>query len=199
MAKPDCTKPLPATAGQAGIFFAEQSKPTGCAYSAAMVADVHQTLDPPRLAAACHRLATATPALRLRFGIDDSTGEVIQWFENEDLELEWHEAPGASRDEVTRLIDRITARPFEIDEGPMTRFAIVVTDERRASIAIVSHHLTLDGVSYLRLARRLCESIEGGLEPDAEMGYADLVGRVLDAQGDGVLRSAAGRSGAAHR
>lgn len=168
----------PATLGQASLYFAEAWQERDGAYNMTISAQVCGPVSDQRLADGCRNLYQATAALRLRVGIDARTGGVCSWFDDGEPDIEYRDRRGASRAALAALADNATQRPFETDEGPMTRFVIVRTGPGTATLQLVFHHLVCDGVGVTELGERLVRCVTEELPRDDGHSYASLVDQV---------------------
>jgi hypothetical protein len=160
------------------MFYAQHKGRYQSAYNITTVIEVDGALSRAALVSGCHRLVAATPALRIRMGLVGLDGELGYWFSPEQVEVEAFDLPSADSDAAHQLIDSIAVLPFESDGGPLTRFAIVRTAADRAYLALICHHLVVDGPSQSRLLTRLGQAVEGDLAAEQECHYAELVRQV---------------------
>lgn len=172
----------PVTLAQAGLFVAEEQSTTDGPYNLPIRLEVRGAVPEDRLAAACRTLSAGTAALRVRMGLADTTGEIVQWFAPDPPEVLLRAAP-ESPAAVDALLAHATLRRFEVDEGPLARFLVLRTAPDRATVLLVVHHLVSDGVSHVRLAERLAGCLVGAtvLVQD-EPAYVELVRRVRAAE-----------------
>lgn len=168
----------PATASQAAMFYAEQKGLYQCAYNVTTVIVVNGDFTRDALVTACHRLVEATPAMRLRMGLFGAEGEVRYWFSSDRLEVDVFDLPGGDGDAARHLIDTIAKEQFESEGGPLARFAIVHSGPDQAYVAMICHHLVVDGPSLSGLVTRLGQAVEGEIATEDASSYADLVRRV---------------------
>jgi hypothetical protein len=173
---------IPATFGQASLYFAEAWSAREGAYNTSISVRVRGPVSGPRLVHACRTLYRATAALRLRMGIDPGTGDVAWWLDEGEPDIEQHDREGAGEAAAGALVDSATRRPFDADEGAMTRFLVVRTGADTATLALVFHHLVSDGSSHRELAERLARCVTEDLPPDDGRGYASLVRLVREAE-----------------
>ncbi|MGW0209072.1 condensation domain-containing protein [Streptomyces sp. NPDC003233] len=176
--------PFPTTAGQASMFFADQRATDSCGYNAPSILDVHGSLTCAELTEAGRQLVRCTPALRLRTGIDEWTGEVVQWFAEDEPDIETFDLTDASPDTFDRLVEEHSARPFEADGGPLSRLLVVRRGREHATLVAINHHLVVDGSSFETLVRRLGAAVAGTLTPQSEDSYRRLVAAVRRAARD---------------
>jgi hypothetical protein len=168
----------PVTASQAAVFYADQKGLYQCAYNITTVIVVTGSFTCSALVSACHRLVAATPAMRIRMGLIGPDGDVGYWFSAAQLDVEVIDSPGAADDDARRLIDSVAVKGFESDGGPLARFVIVYAASNRAYLALVCHHLVVDGPSHSWLALRLGMAVEEELAVERESDYANLVRQV---------------------
>jgi hypothetical protein len=170
---------LPATAGQAAIWLAEQAAPIGPAYHTCTVLRVQGTHDAESLVTACRQMVRATPGLRARFGLDPRSATIVQWFASHEAPLiTLIDAADHDRDAADPIAAEID-RPFEVDEGPLVRFVVTTGAQPGChEIAIIGHHLVVDGACQLALARRLGGCVAGGCPVQPESAYTTLVDEV---------------------
>ena len=167
----------PVTSAQAGIFFAEQRAGMESTYNYSTRLDVKGPVSDCDLRDACTRLVAATPALRLRIGIDEATGVIVSRFDAEApevIEMGWLNDP----DQTSAAVEAASARPLAVEDGPLCRFHTFRLSEKSAAIIITVHHLITDGLSHARLIQRLAECVNGPVEPDSALDYVDLVERL---------------------
>ncbi|MEV5148904.1 condensation domain-containing protein [Streptomyces sp. NPDC052727] len=172
-------RPEPVTAGQAAMFLASQKDPTGCSFTTEFTASVHGPLDRARVARAARALTAGTPALRLRMTIDPWTGEVVHSFSDQPLEVTWHTA---AEDELPALLAAQTRRPVETDDEPLARLVVAEHRPGHHSVALIIHHLAMDGLSQIPLLRRLGLALAGRPHHEPEALYREAVRRVRDAE-----------------
>ncbi|MEU9919199.1 condensation domain-containing protein [Streptomyces sp. NPDC051001] len=177
--------PFPMTAGQASMYFADQKATNSRSYNAPSILDVHAPLTCAHLKEACRTFARRTPTLRLRMGIDEWTGEVVQWFTDDEPDVEILDLTDAATDTFDRLVEERSARPFETDEGPLSRLLVVSRGPRRTTLVSINHHLVVDGTSFETLVRRLGAAVADTLPQQPEDAYRRLVDRVRRIAHDG--------------
>jgi hypothetical protein len=175
---------LPATPGQASLFFAAQRAVSECAYNVPTVVEVRGRVSDAELLAACRRLVDRTPALRLRIGIDSRTGRVVQWISADHPEIDFVELPAGRAQPIADYAEDRAREAFEPDEGPLCRLVVVRSGPVDAAIIAVTHHLIIDGVSHPELARRMGDAVADALAEQPDEQYAELVRHVLEAQAE---------------
>lgn len=169
------------TSAQAGMFYAEQCAALESTYNFSTRLDVEGPVSDRDLRDACTRIVAVTPALRLRIGIDEATGNIVSRFcgdAPEVVEMGWLNDP----EEAWAAVEAASARPFAVEDVPLCRFRTLRLSETRAAIIITLHHLVADGLSHARLVQRLAECVNGPVEPDSALTYVELVERLRSSE-----------------
>jgi hypothetical protein len=175
---------MPATPGQASLFFGAQRAVSDCAYNVPTVVEVRGQVSDTELLAACRRLVDRTPALRLRFGLDSRTGRVVQWISAEHPEIDFVEQTPDQAQPIADYAEYRALEAFEPDEGALCRLLAVRRGPWDAAIIVVTHHLIIDGVSHPELARRMGDAVADALAEQPDEQYAELVRHVLKVQAE---------------
>jgi Condensation domain len=171
----------PVTYAQASLYFAEEKAVAEGAYNIATKIDVRGPITDRELVGACRRLTCAIPALRVRMGIDEWTGEVVSWFAQDDPSIELNDCDSdlAAGD---ALIEAATRRPFDVDEGALNRYLLVRVHPELAIVVMVAHHLIMDGLSHARLTERFARCLTESIETDDPGDYVELVDWIRGAE-----------------
>ncbi|HEX5740972.1 MAG TPA: condensation domain-containing protein, partial [Pilimelia sp.] len=200
---------LPLSPLQKGLLFQAHYDPTATdAYTLQVVLDLDGPVDPAALRAAAVALVDRNPALRSCFRYRAS-GEPVQVVRSRvDVPFEVVDLTGAEADgavEARRRTDADWLRRFDVAGGPLIRFAVYRTAERRYRVVWTAHHLLVDGWSLSSVLGRELLALWGGACP-AELppaarphGYLAWAGR----QDAGAARAAwaaelAGLAGGTH-
>ncbi|MGW2047287.1 condensation domain-containing protein [Streptomyces sp. NPDC001858] len=165
-------RPEPVTAGQAAMFLASQKDLTGTSFTTEFTASVEGPLDRARITAAARALTAATPSLRLRMTIDEWTGHVVQSFSDEPPEIDWHTA---AEEDVPALLADALRQPVETDDGPLVRLVSAKHGAAGHSVALIIHHLAMDGLSQIPLLHRLGLALAGRPRHEPEERYRQAV------------------------
>ncbi|GAA2207635.1 hypothetical protein GCM10009850_030930 [Nonomuraea monospora] len=163
------------TLGQAGIWYADQKVGGTSAFNVSTVLTVSGDVSVEDVRRACRRLARAVPELRLRLGLDEWTGEVVQWLCPEPLELRVQSHSAA-------WLDAEAARLFETDGGALARFAVASVSPDRILVGITVHHAILDGAAQIDLAHRFAACMTQEPAPRPIDGYLSLTAAVRAAE-----------------
>ncbi|MFF0739962.1 amino acid adenylation domain-containing protein [Streptomyces sp. NPDC004111] len=155
---PAAPRPLPLTAAQTGMWFAQALDPGSPAQNTAECLEVHGPIDPELFARTLRQVVDEADALRVR--IVEAAGGPLQ-LGIEDLRLPLHVADlrGSANPygEATDWMHADLATPFDLATGPLFAHALFrVGDERWLWYQRV-HHVVMDGFGYSLLARRTAE------------------------------------------
>ncbi|MBB5954040.1 amino acid adenylation domain-containing protein/non-ribosomal peptide synthase protein (TIGR01720 family) [Saccharothrix tamanrassetensis] len=153
------TDALPLSAGQAEIWFDEKLNGRGVAYNSAGYLDIRGPLDVPALVAAARGLVDEAECTRTRYlEVDGAPAQVVTPLVTLPLtRLE------LTADEAADWMSADLATPFELDEFPLFRFAVVKVADDRHFFYMRIHHLLCDGYSQVVFWRRLAE-LYGGVD-----------------------------------
>ncbi|MFT9785224.1 non-ribosomal peptide synthetase [Streptomyces rhizosphaericola] len=171
MTTPFPSRPL--TPAQHGLWVTEQVLAPGAAHHLALTVRFPDPPDPDALAARCARLLERQPVLCSRV---DPDGPV--------LAPATGPAPGLRRlacadDGLDALLAAESARPFDLAEGPLVRFALVTAGTGLPVLHVVVHHLVFDGASKdVLLAEVSGVGTDPGL-PDVQAGADEPDGRAV--------------------
>ncbi len=176
---------VPALAGErAPLSYAQQRQwflwqlaPSGSAYHIATALQVRGALDQARLQASFDALVARHASLRTRF-VEDG-GEVFQVIDAPTrVTLEHAELPNADLPLQQRLhacVERISARPFDLQHGPLLRVCRVPVAQDEHLLVLVLHHIITDGWSMALMLEELLATYAGGVAlPALAVQYADF-------------------------
>ncbi|WP_405911568.1 amino acid adenylation domain-containing protein [Streptomyces sp. NBC_00963] len=175
----DPATPSPLSTEQEGIYLAEQLTPGTAAFHIGAVLRLRGALDPDRLRQAFTRVIARQEALRVGFA-DTADGIRMRPADPGPAPLIVLYPPaGADREAfVADLYERELARPFDLEQPPLLRAALVPGEQEHILVMVV-HHLICDGWSL------------GVLLDELSAAYASDDARPLPAVG---YREAAARS-----
>lgn len=180
---PTAENPLPTTTGQAAMWYADQREGADGSYSVTVVWTVGGDVAAARIAGAWSRVQRETPALRMRMGLDRA-GAVVQWLSSEELALDhadFQDRPEGGTEGAAFLTQR-SAQAFDSDGGPLARLVCARVRRDVTVVALVAHHLIVDGLSQVYLARRFAAALlPPGGEPSSQH-YAAVTGAVRQAE-----------------
>ncbi|MFI5777662.1 amino acid adenylation domain-containing protein [Nocardia sp. NPDC051570] len=157
------TGPFAATPAQRGIWLHEQLADNDALYHVPIGLTINGSLDPQALRAAAAAVVDQQHALRTIFAATPELRAEVR----ADLELDWqlHDlrlVPQSARADAARqlLASRATAR-FDLLTGPPVRWTLLRLAEAEWMLAIVAHHLVLDGLSMTLLVEQLWAAYDG--------------------------------------
>ncbi|MFI5856371.1 amino acid adenylation domain-containing protein [Streptomyces parvulus] len=173
--------PLPLTAAQSGMWYAQALDPLSPAQNTAEVLEIDGPLDPELFAAALRRVAEEAETLRVRFE-DTPRGprqHVVPGPPAEPAVADLRAADDPDG-EAEAWMRADLARPCDLTAGPLVRQALFRTADERWLWYQRIHHLVIDGFGYSLLVRRTAEvytALARGQEPPAGTfgSLADLV------------------------
>ncbi|HMB52609.1 MAG TPA: condensation domain-containing protein, partial [Thermoanaerobaculia bacterium] len=144
---------------QERLWFLDRLTPGLAVYNVPMVLVAEGDLDADRLAAALTALVERQSALRLRFaeGEDGRPWQHVAAVAPVELPLfDLSKMPQARREEEALTLARAEARrPFDLDGGPLARFALVRLATDRHQLHVTLHHAVADGWSLDVISREL--------------------------------------------
>lgn len=173
----------PTTFAQASVWFAHQWQGVTSAYNVSVTILIEGKISCSSVERACHEVVTKTPALRARFGIDES-GEVIQWFPPKPIPLEVIRYTGeASAKQVNQLVEQEIRRPIEPEGEPLARFSILRVGHHQTVVVLIAHHCIMDGLSQGIIANRFIDSLTGNFWAGSQQSeYLDLTEGIRQAE-----------------
>ncbi len=141
---------LPLSYPQLRVWRAEQAEPGTAIYNAPLALRLEGDLDPEAVRTAFTELTRRHEPLRARFV--SRNGQPVQIIEPEPAidftVVDLRDRPEAEREaEARRLVGAETARPFDLENGPMLRVQLVRLDEQTTVLQWVIHHIVTDAWS----------------------------------------------------
>ena len=171
------TTPLPLTAAQSGMWYAQALDPLSPAQNTAECLEIEGPLDPALFATALRQVVAETEALRVR--IEDTPDGPRQYLQ-EGVELPLLIRESATTAEAEAWMRADLATPCDLTAGPLFGHALFRVGEDRWLWYQRIHHLVMDGFGYSLLVRRtaaIYTALARGEEPGprAFRGLADLI------------------------
>ncbi|WP_405559641.1 amino acid adenylation domain-containing protein [Streptomyces sp. NBC_01180] len=144
----DPVTPSPLSPEQEGIYLAEQLTPGTAAFHIGAVLRLHGALEPDRLRQAFTRVMARQDALRVGF-VDTVDGIRMRPADAGPAPLTVLYPPaGTDHDAfVADLYELEMARPFDLEQPPLLRAALVPSGGQEHTLVLVVHHLICDGWS----------------------------------------------------
>ncbi|QMU70039.1 non-ribosomal peptide synthetase/type I polyketide synthase [Streptacidiphilus sp. P02-A3a] len=174
----DPAAPSPLSPEQEGIYLAEQVTPGTSAFHIGTVVRLRGALDPDRLADALTQVVARQEALRVGF-VDTPDGVRMRLAEPGPGPLTVRQPPAGGDPEAfaAELYQRELARPFDLEQPPLARAALVPAGEREQLLVLVVHHLVCDGWSLGVLLDELAAAYADGPRPLPATGYREAAAR----------------------
>jgi amino acid adenylation domain-containing protein len=177
----------PLSHGQKALWFLYQLAPISTAYNAIYAAKLVTNLDIPALKQASQTLIERHPILRTTFTTVD--GEPVQTVhEKQQVNFSVQETFDLSQDDVNNWLCETSDRPFDLQQGPILRFNLLINHTTTDTLAtkehillITLHHIVVDFWSLeimIGELRVLYEAITTGVAaklPAQNFQYRDYV------------------------
>lgn len=144
----------PLSYGQRALWFLHQVAPEGAAYNIATAARVHSTLDVPALKQAVHKLVERHPALRTTFPVAFET-PVQRVNDSATISFQLEEAAHLDETALAQYLREETARPFDLNAGPLLRTKLFQRRANEYVLLFVAHHMVADFWSMALLINEL--------------------------------------------
>ncbi|WP_030606798.1 non-ribosomal peptide synthetase [Streptomyces sclerotialus] len=150
--------PLPLTAAQSGMWYAQALDPLSPAQNTAECLHIDGPLDPRLFDAALRRVTAEADALRIRVE-DTAEGPRQRVLDAVEPPLALCDLRGRDRaeEEAEAWMRADLAEPFDLAAGPPFRHALFRVGEERWLWYQRIHHLVMDGYGYSLLVRRTAE------------------------------------------
>ncbi len=184
---------LPVSFGQERLWFLDRFSPGSAVYNLPTFYRLRGDLDVPRLAAALAALVARHEVLRTVFRAVDGEPQQVVRPPAEDAAIglplvDLGALPAASRDaEAAHLARQESARPFDLERGPLLRAALLRLAGAEHLLLLDAHHIVSDGWSVEVMLRELAAFYTGAGAslPELPVQYADFAfwqRRWLDAE-----------------
>ncbi|WPB73717.1 non-ribosomal peptide synthase/polyketide synthase [Archangium violaceum] len=176
---------LPLSFAQQRLFFLDQLEPHNPAYNMPAALRLEGALDLAALERSFNELVRRHESLRTTFQTDqDGVVQVISPSAHQSLAVtDLRERPEATREqEVLRLAEEESRRPFDLARGPLLRVALLRLAEHEHVLLLTMHHIVSDGWSMGVMIREVSALYEAFTRrqrsPLAELPlqYADYAG-----------------------
>ncbi|MFI7053546.1 condensation domain-containing protein [Streptosporangium canum] len=145
---------------QQGMWVTEQAVKVGTAYHMPLLVHLHGSLDTGALLAACAAVVDRHPMLR---GVVAEVDDELRLVPGAEIPV--RRAPGSPDGEGAAGVDAAVReeilRAFDLEHGPLARFALFETGPGRHLLVFVAHHLIFDGQSKDILVRDLAAFYNG--------------------------------------
>jgi amino acid adenylation domain-containing protein len=175
-------RPLPLSFQQERLWIFEHLVPDTPAYNVPAVLELHGDLDADALREAFAGVIGRHEVLRTTFRATDED-PVQEIGDDRPPELERHDLselePEARGEALGERVVELARRPFDLEQGPLLRVALIALEPARHVLVLVLHHLVTDGWSLGRLVGEVAELYTAAREdrpprlPDLPVQYAD--------------------------
>jgi len=133
---------LPLLSGQKALWHLHQFSHQNCSFSIGRVVYIPELFDKQLLNNTIFAIQNRHPQLRATFHFDGN--EYYQLIHSNPLtQLVWIEN-AHNIDEVTEKMQEISAKPFNLQQGPLIRFNACILNENCTCILICAHNIILD-------------------------------------------------------
>ncbi|MFN6567973.1 amino acid adenylation domain-containing protein [Dendronalium sp. ChiSLP03b] len=130
----------PLSHGQKALWLLYQLAPSSTAYNAIYAAKLVTNLNIPALKQAAQALVQRHPLLRTTFASID--GEPVQTVhENQQVDFSIEEAFDLGQDDVNKWLSEKSDRPFDLEQGPILRFDLLINHIKTDKLATKEHIL----------------------------------------------------------
>jgi tyrocidine synthetase-3 len=181
----------PVSSAQKRLYFLQQLEEAGIAYNIPGVFRVEGPLDQKRLKHALDQLIARHESLRTSFSyVDEQTVQRVQQHASLPIEkinlepqdkLHLLEHPKKLESIVERFI-----RPFDLNQSPLMRVALVQLTEETHLLLFDMHHIISDGVSMTILVQEIVALYAGKGQPALRIQYKDYAAwQQANFQGEG--------------
>ncbi|MBE8991384.1 amino acid adenylation domain-containing protein, partial [Nostoc sp. LEGE 12450] len=139
----DRSATYPLSHNQKALWFLYQSAPSSTAYNTTYSAKLVTTnLDIPALKQAAQALVERHPLLRTTFATID--GEPVQTVhENQQVDFSIEEAFDLGQDDINNWLSEKSDRPFDLEQGPILRFDLLINHIKTDKLATQEHILSI--------------------------------------------------------
>ena len=165
---PQASRAFPLSPVQRDIYFSALLDPSTKRNNLGYVGHIYSPIDVDRWQTAVTRLTADSDLLRMRLHRfkDSKIADVYQWLSPE-VELDyrfydWFQGDSSVREPFEEFIDAFIHRPFDLENGPLNRLALIRLSDDHYAVVFAAHHVLFDGGAVLVHAKRLVETYVNG-------------------------------------
>lgn len=144
--------PLPLSFTQQRLWFLHHFAPDSAEYNIALALRLSGRLDVTALRAALQQLVERHGTLRTKYATDSGTGIQVV---HAAAEVTMEPTAVADDEAANRYLSTLISQPFDLQTGPVFRLALVEVAGAHWVLAMIVHHIAVDGWSMGVLAREL--------------------------------------------
>ncbi|QYF93465.1 amino acid adenylation domain-containing protein [Massilia sp. PAMC28688] len=145
---------FPLAAGAAGLFVRQQVDPASCAYNVPLCLRSRRGIDAAHVARAWELVQDQFPILQSR--IVDEDGRLSHVIDDAcRTALSTEQIDIAGEQAMLAFLRERVQRPFDLEQGPLTRAEMFVNAQGGTTLLITIHHIVVDGVSSVILLSRM--------------------------------------------
>ncbi|WP_028193133.1 non-ribosomal peptide synthetase [Salinispora pacifica] len=179
---------LPLSFAQRRLWVLDRIRPGGVDYVVPIALRLDGDLSRLDLGDALRRLVARHEILRTRY-VEGADGEPVQRIDPPGpVPLEFVDLGGAPESALDSLLEAEALRPFDLANGPVLRARLIRSGPRTHVLAVLLHHIAIDGWSCDLLVRDLAALCAGADPQPPALQYADFAAwqRAHPADPDGV-------------
>ncbi|MEO8034320.1 MAG: condensation domain-containing protein, partial [Acidobacteriota bacterium] len=170
-----CATEFPLSAGQKGLYILQKLHPAMSAYNVPLCFRIKRGLDVTLLAKAWDYVLEQYPILTAR--VVERDGALYQ---RQDAAckttLQQEGIAVANDEELLVLLKERTQRPFDPDQGPLTRIELFSLGDAESILLLTVHHLVIDGTSAMIVLKSFLECYQHLVEGKPVRLLFDLPG-----------------------
>jgi amino acid adenylation domain-containing protein/non-ribosomal peptide synthase protein (TIGR01720 family) len=163
------TAAYPLSFPQRDIWFQCQLYPGTPCYNCCLEAELHGPLHLAGLRCALGQVVARHEGLRASFAAVD--GRAVQRVTEAAAECAELDLSARAREDQEKALDRfraeVTSAPFDLETGPLYRFALARLGSDHCRLLLVIHHLVIDAVNLLRFLEQVLDAYAGDRRGDA--------------------------------
>ncbi|WTJ47677.1 amino acid adenylation domain-containing protein [Streptomyces atratus] len=180
--------PVEVSYAQQRMWFLHQLEPDSASYNVPAVVRLRGPLDADRLRAALDTVAQRHEVLRTVFAeVDGRPVQVIGDAPLIDFTVTVPDESGDAQKAAERLSAALTARPFDLERGPLLRWMLTWLGDDDHVLALSMHHIVSDGWSVGVLLHEVQAAYAGISLPELPVQYADFAAWQRQWLASGVL------------
>ena len=161
---PQALRAFPLSPVQRDIYFSALLHPSTKRNNLGCFSPIYQPIDPVRWEAAVGQMVADDDMLRMRLHRfkDGKIHDVYQWVTADAaIDYEFHDWSGGQAREphaLDALVAEFTQRPFDLENGPLHRLALIRLADDHHVVVLAAHHVLFDGGAVVLLGKRIAEA-----------------------------------------